>query len=260
MANNGLPPNRMPNRAQTQKLFGSFIEGSTYGLSYDMRTSQGKLASQVFSSDEEAVIARGEELQGAGQFYAPTEDGESNFDDGIDSRTVAFTETDIPTSSTNYARPRTVAAGYDANRQTMTVVFRDGTFYNYYGVSQTEWEAFHASYSKGRPWLNKASKSPKPGAQAVDGLFINKERGYADSESISPEIREQLYRIARTQQILHKKFIKPGKTTHAATKVFDASGKVVTAREPNQKASLRYKKNPGKNPARLTQPKQRKAS
>jgi hypothetical protein len=30
----------------------------------------------------------------------------------------------------------------------MTVVFRDGTFYNYYQVTPGEWEAFHASYSK----------------------------------------------------------------------------------------------------------------
>ena len=35
--------------------------------------------------------------------------------------------TDIPTSSTNVRRPRTVAAGYDEEREVLTVMFRDGT-------------------------------------------------------------------------------------------------------------------------------------
>lgn len=110
---------------------------------------------------------------------------------------VAFTDSDIPTSSTNYSRPRTVAAGYDAPRQTMTVVFRDGTFYNYYEVTEGEWRAFKASVSKGNPWLNKANRN-----QGSDGLFVGKPRGAADVSSISPQVRESLYRIVRTQQIV----------------------------------------------------------
>lgn len=107
--------------------------------------------------------------------------------------------TDIPTSSTNYSRPRTVAAGYDPNTKTMTVVFRDGTFYNYYDVSAGEWENFSASYSKGRPWLNR-----KNSKQAADGLFIGKQRGPADVSAIDPAIREQLYRVSRAQQLYQK--------------------------------------------------------
>jgi hypothetical protein len=107
--------------------------------------------------------------------------------------------TDIPTSSTNYGRPRTVAAGYDPASKTMTVVFRDGTFYNYYDVTPGEWENFSASYSKGRPWLNHKSST-----QGSDGLFINKPRGQANIEDIDPSVREQLYRVARTQQLYKK--------------------------------------------------------
>lgn len=109
---------------------------------------------------------------------------------------VAFADTDIPTSSTNYSRPRTVAAGYDATRQTMTVVFRDGTFYNYYEVTTGEWQAFKASVSKGNPWLNKANRY-----QGSDGLFVGKPRGPADVSSISPEVRELLYKIVRAKQV-----------------------------------------------------------
>lgn len=258
MARNSLPPNQLPNRRQAQTRFGPIVQGDTYGLTYDMRTRTGKTAAEIFASDEESIIVRGEEYAGAGFYYKQDEDeDEGSVSSGS---VVAFTESDIPTSSTNYSRPRTVAAGYDKGRQTMTVVFRDGTFYNYYGVSQAEWEAFRASYSKGRPWLNKANPSGKPGTQAVDGLFISKQRGPADVTNVDPIIREQLYRVARTQQIIHKRYIQPGKTTHSATKVWTESGKVRTVREPNQTYVNRAKKSPGKNPARATPPRQRRAS
>lgn len=109
--------------------------------------------------------------------------------------------TDIPTSSTNYSRPRTVAAGYDPGSRTMTVVFRDGTFYNYYDVTPGEWENFSASYSKGTPWLNKGFPN---GKQKFDGLFIGKRHEPADVTAIDPAIREALYRVSRTQQIYQR--------------------------------------------------------
>lgn len=55
-----------------------------------------------------------------------------------------------PTSTTNPARPRTVAAGYDFKNFILTVVFPDGTWYNYYDVPQTIWEEFKMANSKGR--------------------------------------------------------------------------------------------------------------
>ena len=119
--------------------------------------------------------------------YNPTQDTQSP--------DVAVELTDIPTSSTNYARPRTVAAGYDPDTQTMTVVFRDGTFYNYYEVTQGEWINFSASFSKGKPWLNRANSK-----QGSDGLFIGKPRGVADPSTMSAELRQALWRVSSTQQ------------------------------------------------------------
>lgn len=91
----------------------------------------------------------------------------------------------VPTSTTNPERPRTVAAGYDDRRGVLTVVFRDGTFYNYYDVSEDEWSAFKASYSKGR---------------FIMAVLDNKPRGTARMANASLAAREGLYRIARTGQ------------------------------------------------------------
>jgi hypothetical protein len=116
--------------------------------------------------------------------------------------------TDIPTSSLNASRPRTVAAGFQlyvgakAHEQPlgkMTVMFRDGTLYNYYDVTPGEWQNFQASISKGRPWLNKQNAK-----QAVDGLFIGKPRGPADLSNVSETVRQSIYKIARTSQVRYQ--------------------------------------------------------
>lgn len=166
-------------------------------------------------------------------YYEPNQSSPSrNMEDVSSPYSVAFVDTDIPTSSTDYSRPRTVAAGYDPERKTMTVVFRDGTFYNYYEVNLGEWQAFKASVSKGNPWLNKANKN-----QGSDGLFVGKPRGPADVSNISAEVRELLYRVVRTSQIYHRKRLNKTRTTRAvATKV-------------NKQLARKYKSNPGKNPS-----------
>jgi hypothetical protein len=92
----------------------------------------------------------------------------------------------IPTSTMNYKRPRTVAAGYDKSRQILTVVFRDGTFYNYHEVKVQTWNAFKAAYSKGRFILANLDSHP---------------HGIADMAGMPSLARETLYRIARTNQI-----------------------------------------------------------
>jgi hypothetical protein len=166
-------------------------------------------------------------------YYAPKSvNPRSSMETGSD-ESVAFTDSDVPTSSTDYSRPRTVAAGYDPERQTMTVVFRDGTFYNYYSVTETEWLAFKASISKGNPWLNRRGKS-----QSSDGLFISKPRGVADVSSISPEIREALYRVSRTQQIRSRNRLGQGKQPRSTA----------VRRQAGLKAA--YKRNPGRNPSK----------
>jgi hypothetical protein len=215
MADDQIPGGgRYLSRQELSDLFNDAL-GNTDTLAVDRRKLYGKQAGRIFA---DAVNAADQELgfQNSTQYYAPDQyapgtvtvdangrvlDSNGNVISTVNGASPGFVEWDVPTSSTNYKRPRTVAAGYtpnpnDPDNGTMTVVFRDGTFYNYYQVSPTEWEAFHASYSKGKPWLNL-----KNSQQASDGLFIGKPRGIAtDKSEIDPHIREQLYRVARTQQ------------------------------------------------------------
>lgn len=55
-----------------------------------------------------------------------------------------------PTPSINPPRPRTLAAGYDAETRTMRVRFRDGAGYEYYDVSPQTWQNFKRVRSPGR--------------------------------------------------------------------------------------------------------------
>lgn len=103
--------------------------------------------------------------------------------------------TDMPTSTTNFKRPRTVAAGWaenedDYQKGTLTVVFRDGTPYNFYDVPRSVWIKFHNSISKGRPYLN--STFPKEYAH-----------GPADVASLSDSMRDAVYMAARTTQLYY---------------------------------------------------------
>ncbi len=95
----------------------------------------------------------------------------------------------VPTSTSNPARPRTVAAGYDDVREVLTVVFRDGTFYNYYGVDQPTWDGFKSAHSKG-PY--------------IETFLDGKDRGTASMKGTAVKSREQLYRVARTGQLTNK--------------------------------------------------------
>ena len=54
------------------------------------------------------------------------------------------------TTSSNPARPRTLSAGYDFENQVMTVLFRDGTWWEYRGVPEEVWDGFKAAPSKGQ--------------------------------------------------------------------------------------------------------------
>jgi hypothetical protein len=55
-----------------------------------------------------------------------------------------------PTPSINPPRPRTVAAGYDRETQTLRVRFRDGTPWAYYDVPPRVWNNFKRVKSPGR--------------------------------------------------------------------------------------------------------------
>lgn len=94
----------------------------------------------------------------------------------------------VPTSTINPERPRTVAAGYDEGRQVLTVVFRDGTFYNYYDTDRATWDEFKRAQSKGRYILANLDSHP---------------RGTANMGKSPVLAREQLYRVARTGQLVN---------------------------------------------------------
>ena len=91
----------------------------------------------------------------------------------------------VPTNTTNPDRPRTVAAGYDKDRQVITVVFRDGTFYNYYQVPYPMWQGFRMSQSKGK---------------YIRETLDNQPRGYAQAEAVPVTVRAALYNVMRVQQ------------------------------------------------------------
>ena len=104
--------------------------------------------------------------------------------------------TDVPTSTTNFKRPRTVAAGWSPNEDdfqlgTVTVVFRDGTPYNFYDVPRSVWIKFHNSISKGRPYLNKTWP-------------LEYKHGPADTSSLPEGVQQMVYTVARTSQIYNR--------------------------------------------------------
>jgi hypothetical protein len=127
---------------------------------------------------------------------------EGNYD-GV--QTPAVGEYDIPTSTSNFKRPRTLAAGYDRNEGTVTVVFRDGTFYNYYGISPGTWSTFKESYSKG-PLLNGGNTERKK-AGTQDGLLLREctARGEADLSQMGEEAKNFFVTVARSAQISLRK-------------------------------------------------------
>lgn len=139
--------------------------------------------------------------------------------------------TDIPTSSTNVKRPRTVAAGYDPSRNggTLTVMFRDGELYNYYQVSWDEWIEFHSSISKGRPYLNS--------------LYLSKPRGPADTSGISADFLSQIQRTARVAQVRYQ-------SSRRSTSSTTGQQMVGTAKYKVAKSPFSSKVTRGVNPSR----------
>lgn len=105
---------------------------------------------------------------------------------------------EVPTATSNPDRPRTVAAGYDPRSRVLTLVFRDGTFYNYYEVSKQEWDNFRGLPSK---W------------EFIRNTLDNRPRGETDVSSLSEEVRRAIYQVARTAQMRSG-----GKTTRSVLK------------------------------------------
>lgn len=152
--------------------------------------------------------------------------------------------TDVPTSSTNFKKPRTVAAGYDKNRGVLTVMFRDGTLWNYYDVSRDEWIKFHASISKGNPYINRQ--------------FLSKPQGLADLTGISDDFLSQIQLMARTNQFRYKSrraTLDPyGKKIYGVKKEAQTKSQL----NPNSAASRALAKGKGTNPSKGGKPPKRK--
>ena len=96
------------------------------------------------------------------------------------------------TQTTNPSRPRTIAAGYDGNTRTITVVFRDETWYNYYDVPSDMWDQFKQAPSKG-VYLRES------------GLDYWHSRGEANREGLSSRSLAQydsIVKASRRKQIM----------------------------------------------------------
>jgi hypothetical protein len=142
--------------------------------------------------------------------------------------------TDRPTSSLNASRPRTVAAGYDQSRGVLTVVFRDGTVWNYDGVTPGEWQNFHASISKGRPWIN-------------DQLFGVGQP--ADLTILDADIQAAIYEASRRAQMQFrtKRQYKDPNTGKATVRRIGKTGARAANRSVNKSLGKNTSKG-GKNP------------
>jgi hypothetical protein len=150
-------------------------------------------ASPIASSTSEYMDAIGIHESESGYYYDPQNEAyeHEQFDPEVHRYTGAPSPiTYVPTSTTNPQRPRTVAAGYQYFKAeksgVLTVVFRDGTFWNYYGVPNLVWNNFKTSRSKGRYIVVHLEKY---------------EYGPADVSSFNSNYRETLYRLARSSQV-----------------------------------------------------------
>jgi hypothetical protein len=152
------------------------------------RYGPDSLVTQAYAvlGDEQEAASMGYDVT-AGTYYNP----QTYNNLAADARDNAYGPAPItirPTQTTNPKRPRTVAAGYDPERKTLTVIFRDGTFYNYYNVGAAAWDGFKAAPSKGK---------------YIRRFLDQKPRGEAEMSYLSKQAQELFYRVSRTNQILY---------------------------------------------------------
>lgn len=96
-------------------------------------------------------------------------------------------DVEAPTATGNPGRPRTLAAAYDRSSQKLTVIFPDGTHYNYYGVSEAAWLGFKNRPSKWE-YIKKV-------------LDPNYDRGPASVPDKTDEMLDQLAGSYRQRQL-----------------------------------------------------------
>ena len=128
---------------------------------------------------------------GEGQFEVidtPEDDDDHNFEEVNEDRHAAPI-TIRATSTINPKRPRTLRAGYEASTGTLTVIFRDGTWWNYYNVPAQMWDAFRSADSKGQ-YL------------ASSGLDNWPEMGEPNMAAMSPQYVAALSKTRQVQQAM----------------------------------------------------------
>jgi hypothetical protein len=136
---------------------------SRYGR--NAKTGLFKEATSLLGDDQAFAEANG--YYTPGSMYNPTEAGNL----AADARTLDSGKADgpapiseHPTRTSKPERPRTIAAGYDPERQVLTVMFRDGTMYNYYDVEQKIWDTFRGLPSKWKFIKDKLDSKPRGNA------------------------------------------------------------------------------------------------
>jgi hypothetical protein len=148
----------------------------------------------LFTDDANLAAAFGFDVT-AGTYYTGQTEFTNRADDPRDHAQEAAPITILPTQTINPKRPRTVAAGYrpntseDSRKGTLTVIFRDGTYYNYYEVDVTTWYYFKAAPSKGRFIARYLDSHP---------------RGYAEISYITARAQQLQYYVSRVNQIRAK--------------------------------------------------------
>jgi hypothetical protein len=140
-------------------------KGNTTGTSFE---NQSQRAIEPYIGEKYIYGDTGEEVNLAPVYFGP-----SNMN------------TEIPTRTKNPMRPRTVAAAFDPKRHIITIIFRDGTMYNYYECDRVDWNGFVRESTKG---------------DYIARVLDAKPRGIADSSSVDPQIRLAAVTAARLQQ------------------------------------------------------------
>jgi hypothetical protein len=108
----------------------------------------------------------------------PEGSARTNFDyleEPVDFGTLPPEYIQVPTNTTAYSpnaskpgQPRTVAAAYDPDKETLTVMFLDSTLYNYMKVSKAEWNAFKTNSSPGAYIWNTLNNKPRGRADDIN--------------------------------------------------------------------------------------------
>lgn len=130
---------------------------------------------------------------GEGQFEVvdTPDDGDHEFD-AVNENLHPAPITVRATSTSNPSRPRTLRAGYEYSTGTLTVIFRDGTWWNYYKVPEGMWESFKNAKSKGK-FLKDS------------GLDVWPEMGSPNMAAMSPAMAQALSNTRSVQKALHGK-------------------------------------------------------